>query len=503
MNEGSAVVFTVSLNVGSNLAGAQNRTGVEVDYAIGGDVTAADYREASTGTVTFPAFPAAGYDEAAITITTRDDDGLDRGETLTLSLTNATSLGDQGLAVVDPTAGLASTMIADGGSVTWSVAAEPVEEGDPVIFTVTLSALVQDDVTLTYSTRDGTAMAGDDYTAVLNVNGTVTVTGGSPSATFTVATIDDSAGEATETFSVQLSLSSAPAGVGPQSATAAATITDDDIRLRPVAPVSMTEGEARTITLTLEQALRAPVTVRYAPGPGTTASAEDFSITALPPDVTPDAQGALTLPVDFQSGDITVLAVDDSLAEGTEELILVLLTVPPSGQQAATLGPPIQITINDNDQLSASVTVPEAVAEGEVAPFTVTLRGGESTAPVVVSYTLGGTAKAPGDYTAPSGSLTIQSGESSGRIPIQTNTDNEIEAGRDAGGDAHRRADRQRLGPSRESEFGDDGDPGSGVPLLQPGEPDAVAGRGTCLGGERAGSGELAHGGGRTGRSAR
>ena len=149
VNEGSAVLFTVSLTVDGNAAGAMNRTGVEVDYAIVGDVTAADYREASTGTVTFP----AGDDEATLTITTRDDDGLDRGETLTLSLTNATSLGNQGLAVVHPTAGAASTTIDDGGSVTWSVADISVQEDEPAIFTVTLSALVQGDVTLTYSTR--------------------------------------------------------------------------------------------------------------------------------------------------------------------------------------------------------------------------------------------------------------------------------------------------------------------------------------------------------------
>ena len=67
-------------------------------------------------------------------------------------------------------------------------------------------------------------------------------------------------------------------------------------------PVTITEGETRTITLSLEQALRAPVTVRYAPGPGTTASAEDFSIVALPPGVTPDAQGALTLPLTSNPG---------------------------------------------------------------------------------------------------------------------------------------------------------------------------------------------------------
>ena len=72
VNEGSAAVFTVRLTVDGNAAGALNRTGVEVDYAIGGNVTAADYREASTGTVTF----LPDEDEATITITTRDDDGL-------------------------------------------------------------------------------------------------------------------------------------------------------------------------------------------------------------------------------------------------------------------------------------------------------------------------------------------------------------------------------------------------------------------------------------------
>ena len=404
------------------LTGGDNRSDAVVHYTwTAGTAQAPGDFDAPTGTLTI----LEGQTSGTITIVAKADGVLDPSETLVLTLTDDTSALGTGLVVVDPTAGAASTTIADEGSVTWSVAINSVEEGDPVIFTVTLSALVQDDVTLTYSTRDGTAMADDDYTAVLN--GTVTVTGGSREATFTVATEDDSAGEATETFTVQLRLSSAPAGVEPPSGTATATITDDDIRLVPVSPVTITEGETRPITLTLEQALRTDVKVRYTLGSGTTAEEEDFSIIGLPAGVTPDAQGALTLPVDFLSGDITVLAVDDSLAESTEVLVLLLLTVPPSGQQAATLGT-IQITIEDNDELSASVTVPEAVAEGEVAPFKVTLRGGESTAPVVVSYTVGGTAKAPGDYTAPSGSLTIQSGESSGRISIQTNTDNEIEA---------------------------------------------------------------------------
>ena len=79
---------------------------------------------------------------------------------------------------------------------------------------------------------------------------------------------------------------------------------------------------------------------------------------------------------------------------------------------------------------------------------------------MVVSYTVGGTAKAPGDYTAPSGSLTIQSGESSGRIPIQTNTDNEIEPDETLVVTLTAVQTDNGDGPSRQSEFGDDGDPG-------------------------------------------
>ena len=289
VNEGSPVVFTVALTVGGTAAGDRNRSGVEVQYAVGGDVTPQDYSEASTGTLTI----ATDQSEATITITTRDDDVLDPGETLTLSLTGATSLQNQGLAIVHPPEGATSTTVADGGSVTWSVDNISVDEGDGAIFTVTLSDLVQDDVTLTYRTADGSAMAGSDYTAV--PNGTVTVTGRSLMATFTVATRDDSEGEATETFTVELRLSSTLAGVGPQSGTASADIRDNDIVLQPVDAVTITEGETRTIPLALEQALRAPVTVRYTAGPGTTVDTDDFSIALPPAAPQPDAEGRFTL----------------------------------------------------------------------------------------------------------------------------------------------------------------------------------------------------------------
>ena len=180
-------------------------------------------------------------------------------------------------------------------------------------------------------------------------------------------------------------------GVGPPSETATATIRDDDIRLRPVDPVTITEGETRTITL---------VAGTGAAGTG---------------------DGALRAGARYHGVRRRLLGHHGAgggrfAGGGHGNCSLVLLHR--AAKRAATrpAGDGDSVTIEDNDELSASVTVPEAVAEGETAPFTVTLGGGESTAPVVVSYTVGGTAKAPGDYTAPSGSLTIQSGESSGTI---------------------------------------------------------------------------------------
>ena len=99
----------------------------------------------------------------------------------------------------------------------------------------------------------------------------------------------------------------------------------------------------------------------------------------------------------------------------------------PTGGQPSKLGSAM-VTIQDNDELSVSVTAPEAVAEGATAHFTVTVGGGESTAPVEVSYSLSGTAKAPADYTAPSPRMvSIPAGQQTATIAIQTKTDKVLE----------------------------------------------------------------------------
>ena len=97
-----------------------------------------------------------------------------------------------------------------------------------------------------------------------------------------------------------------------------------------------------------------------------------------------------------------------------------------------------QGTITDNDGLTAAVTAvetsrPTSVDEGETAEFEVALTGGTSTAAVLVTYTVGGTATSGDDYTAPTDlTLTIATGDASGTISIETLTDTVVERRRNA-----------------------------------------------------------------------
>ena len=71
-------------------------------------------------------------------------------------------------------------------------------------FTLTLAQAVTEAVTVNYVTSDGTATAGQDYTAV--TSGEATIPANSTSATFTVSVTGDTTDEANETFNVTISL---------------------------------------------------------------------------------------------------------------------------------------------------------------------------------------------------------------------------------------------------------------------------------------------------------
>jgi hypothetical protein len=80
-------------------------------------------------------------------------------------------------------------------------------------------------VTVVYSTADGTATAGSDYTAQ---TATLTIPAGQTSASFTIPIINDALGESAETIVLSLSGPNGAALGSPASATL--SIIDDDLR---------------------------------------------------------------------------------------------------------------------------------------------------------------------------------------------------------------------------------------------------------------------------------
>ena len=79
---------------------------------------------------------------------------------------------------------------------------ETTEAGESATITVNLSKAASSDVTVNYSTTDGTAVAGSDYTST---SGTLTIAAGASSGTITVPLTKDDTAEGPENFTVTLS----------------------------------------------------------------------------------------------------------------------------------------------------------------------------------------------------------------------------------------------------------------------------------------------------------
>jgi Calx-beta domain len=121
-------------------------------------------------------------------------------------------------------------------------------EGATATFSVSLSAPSGREVSVAYATVNGSATAGQDYTAR---SGTLTIPPGARAGTVPVALLDDSSDEPSESFQLRLS---GPSFAALARAAANATIADDDEPAaqasppagagRPPAPSSPTGGSA-------------------------------------------------------------------------------------------------------------------------------------------------------------------------------------------------------------------------------------------------------------------
>ena len=171
-----------------------------------GTADVSDYIEPSRSTVTFPANSPAGATQT-IAIATNQDLLSEGAETFTVTLGKVA--GDLApLVSVNPDRSAATATIAESDPIEVSISG-PVsaDEGDEATYTVSLSpsgVIPTRELIVTYSTFDGTALAGSDYTPA---TGALSFTQDSPGdKTFTVSTTEDTLTESRETFSVSIAV---------------------------------------------------------------------------------------------------------------------------------------------------------------------------------------------------------------------------------------------------------------------------------------------------------
>ena len=378
-----------------------------------------DYAAVDPFTVTIPA--GAGSGSASFDLNPTDD-GLDE-PTESVSVAGSSA----GLTVSG-----ASVSITDDDaapSVSVGDAAAVTEGDDPntatnMTFTVTLSAVSGKAVTVTYS-LGGSATLGSDYTAPDPL--TVTIPAGEASGSIVVAVKGDTVDELNETVEVTL-VSATNATVSATEKVGEGTITDDDATPAgaslSVAPGSVAEDASQAATITVTATLAGSttfstdktVTVTVGAAGDTAVSATDYA--AVDPFTVTIAAGASSGSASFDLD-----PVDDSLDEPTESL-----SVSGSLTGLTVSGASVEIT-DDDAEPTVSVGDASAVTEGDDSSattnmtFTVSLSA-VSGRPVTVTYSLGGSASAGSDYTAPSPlSVSIAAGSQTGSIVVPVKGD--------------------------------------------------------------------------------
>ena len=382
--EGGAAVFTVTLVPASNHV-------VTVTYSTvdGTAVADADFTPTS-GTLTFN----PNQTTKTIRVPILRDTVHEQSETFTVELSNP-----GGSTLADPIG--VGTIRADPAPSLRIGDATPVAEGDEAVFTVTLTPPNEQVVTVDYTTTDGTAVADEDYSAT---SGTLRFAPGDTSKTIRVPTLRDAVAEPVETFTVVLSN---PSGTNVVHDTGVGTITDEGLPGLSIADApAVAEGGEAVFPVTLNPASSQVVTVAYATQDGTAVAGSDYTATS----------GTLRFEPGETIQNIQVATLRDAIAEPSESFTVELSD--PVGTAITNSTGVGTIAADAMPALSITDAVP--VAEGGEATFMVSLSPASSELVTVAYATQDGTAVADSDYTATSGTLRFEPGETIQNIQVAT-----------------------------------------------------------------------------------
>ncbi len=283
-----------------------------------------------------------------------------------------------------------------------------------------------DAVTVTVTSADGTASAGDDYVAFSD---TITFTaGGDLSQVVTVTLNNDIDVELDETFTMTLS---APenATLSTTNAEGIGTIQNDDkafVEFNPAdfpSDVTGAEGSTLNFPVNVTNLIDGGFSLTYTVS-AQTASASDFVV----------ASGLLNFAGTTvgENQTISVNAVDDNIVENSETFVVTLgaasNTIYADSIEAAFGRGEVEGEITDNDSADVTIEINSAAESTGSVPFTVKLSAPASGVVSADVTTIDGLAQSASDYTALSGqTIQIPAGQLSANGSIVVNNDNIVE----------------------------------------------------------------------------
>jgi len=312
-----------------------------------------------------------------------------------------------------PTIAVNDVTIAEGNAGTKSIT-----------FALTLSAPTPVPVSVNWATADGTALAGSDYVAA---TGKVVFGPGIISVPVDLVVNGDVSVEADEDFFLDLSMPTNGTIMKPRGK---ATIQDDDIDGPSISigDVTVTEGNSGTVeatfAVTLSAAATKTVTVSWATLDGTARAGGTL------PGETDYLPGSGTF--SFAPGEttknVTVNSRGDALDEANESFQVEL-----SSSINATIAKARGTATITDDDATPTVSIADfSATEGafgvtKIFTFDVTLSAASGLTVTVNYATESGTATAPSDFIAATGTLTFAPGETTKQVRISVVGNNTVE----------------------------------------------------------------------------
>lgn len=282
---------------------------------------------------------------------------------------------------------------------------------------VSMDMVPSEDLTVNYTTTDGTAIAGKDYTPV---SGTLTFAAGTPvtaTQTITVAITDDLSNEGNEAFELDLVETTSWARRGNPSF---ATIVISDNDGLDVAfeqnQYYINEDDGRvTLTVTTDLTSEQDIEIGYKTVADTATSDSDYDA----------VEGTVTIPAGEQTAEIEVLILNDDIGEGVEDFVVELVR---REDGLAGLGNPWKatVTIYDDDPVpTAAFGEPGDPMAGDTVSETV----GTALIPVTLDYampttvtigfeTSNGSAVAGEDYMTTTGELSFPPADDTTQVSL-------------------------------------------------------------------------------------